>query len=166
MHCIIRTNMLKTRRTLIQATAALCVAAALMPARAVSAQTLSEVLRIQVNGKPVLGEADLQNRKFADPAQGMAEFKKNIVTLRRNASVQLKVEVIDVQGRATDVTANPATSYQSLAPSRLSVSTDGLVTAAPTPGAPPGISGDLAVLVVHEQRGQEAWNKMFFNIVP
>lgn len=167
MHCTKKTNMLNTKRTFLQGVIALSATiAALAPAEGFAQQPLQEALRIQVNGKVVQGEADLQNRKFSDPAAGMAEFKKNIVTLRRNASTQLKVETIDAQGRTSDVTAQAATMYQSLAPSRLSVSADGLVIAAPSAGAPLGISGDLAVLVVFQSGGQEAWNKIFFNIVP
>lgn len=166
MHCTTKTNMLNTKRTFLQGLIAISATIAALAPASGFADTLGEALRIHVNGKVVLGEADLQNRQFADPAAGMAAFKKNIVTLRRNESTRLKVETVDAQGRTSDVTAQAATTYQSLAPSRLSVSADGVVTAAPTPGAPLGISGDLAVLVVFANGGQEAWNKVFFNIVP
>lgn len=127
---------------------------------------IHEVLRMRVNSKPVLGEADLQGRKFADDAAAMAEFKKNIVPMRQNASVQLTVEAVETRGRAVNVTTHPATVYQSLAPSRLSVSQDGLVTAAPTADAPTAFGGDLAVLVVYENKSQQGWNKVFFSIQP
>lgn len=144
---------------------------ALFPAVALAGQeetagAINEALRIRVNGKTVLGEADLQQKKFADEAAAMAEFRKNIVSVQRNASVQLAVETIDARGRSSNVTANPATTYQSLAPSRLTVSAGGLVTAAPAPDAPMGLGGDLAVLVLFENQGQQAWNKVFFNILP
>jgi hypothetical protein len=127
---------------------------------------INEALRIRINGKQILGEADLQNRKFTDTNAAMAEFRKNIVLIQRHASVQLMVEAIDTRGRATNVTAHQATRYQSLAPARLSVSSEGLVTAAPSPDAPAGLSGDLAVLVVFDHRAQQGWNKVFFNIAP
>lgn len=153
-------------RRVIGALVAGFASSAILIGDANAAEAINEVLRIQVEGKHVLGEADLEARKFADSAAAMAAFKKNIVSIRRNASVQLTVEAINAQGHATVVTSNPATSYQSLSPSRLSVSADGVVTAAPAAGAPFGISGDLAVLVVFERGGQQAWNKVFFNIMP
>lgn len=130
------------------------------------AGAINETLRIRINGKAVLGEADLQNRKFADANAAMAEFRKNIVTLQRHASVQLMVEAVDVRGRASNVTTHPATTYQSLSPARLSVSSDGQVTASPGPDAPAVLSGDLAVLIVFDHQAQQGWNKIFFNIVP
>lgn len=145
---------------------AACALSAIFVGSANAAETINEVLRIQVEGKHVLGEADLEARKFSDSAAAMAAFKKNIVSIRRDASVRLTVEAINAQGQATVVTNNPATNYQSLSPSRLSVSAEGVVTASPAAGAPYGISGDLAVLIVFERGGQQAWNKVFFNIVP
>lgn len=131
-----------------------------------AAEAINEALRIRVDGKHVLGEADLQARKFADSAAAMAEFKKNIVSIRRNATVRLSVETINAQGQATVVTNNVATSYQSLSPSRLSVSADGLVTAAPSVEWQSGVGGDVAVLVVFDRGAQQAWNKVFFNVIP
>lgn len=129
-------------------------------------EAINEALRIQVEGKYVLGEADLQSRNFADSASAMAAFKKNIVSIRRNATVKLTVETINPQGQVAVVTNNPATSYYSLSPSRLSVSTDGVVSAAPSVDAQAGSSGDVAVLVVFERGAQQAWNKVFFNVIP
>lgn len=156
-------------RIFLPALFALLIASALSQAAAAQegpAGTIHEALRIRVNGKAVLGEADLQNMNFSDSAAAMAAFRKNIVTLQREASVQLTVEAIDAQGRATNVTTNPAITYQSLAPARLSVSPAGVVTAAPSPDARQGIGGDLAIEVVFERESQQAWNKIFFNIVP
>lgn len=135
-------------------------------AHAGTADTVSEALRVRVEGKPVLGEADLQEKKFGSTADAMAEFRKNITPLRRNDSVQLTVETVMPNGRTMDVTNHPATTYQVLSPARLSVSPDGRVTAAPSPGAPAGFSGDVAVLILHVHGGQQAWNKVFFDIVP
>lgn len=133
---------------------------------ATSAETINEALRIRVDGRHVLGEADLQARKFTETASAMAEFRKNIVSIHRNASVRLTVETINSHGHATVVTTNAATSYHSLSPSRLSVSADGTVTAAPSVDSQSGSSGDVAVLVVFEKGAQQAWNKVFFNVVP
>lgn len=127
---------------------------------------IHEALRVRVNSKPVLGEADLQGRRFPDDAAAMAEFRKNIVPIRQNASVQLSVEAVEMRGRAVNVTTHPSTVYQSLAPSRLSVSHDGLVTTAPTADARAAVGGDLAVLVVYENKSQQGWNKIFFSIQP
>ncbi|HEY0845872.1 MAG TPA: hypothetical protein VGE12_10930 [Noviherbaspirillum sp.] len=127
-------------------------------------EPVSEALHVRAGGRSVLGEADLQHRKFIDDAAAMAEFRKNIITLPRNGQVQLTVEAIDVRGRAVNVTTHPATTYQSLAPFRLSVSRDGRVTAAPSPDSPAGLGGDLAVLIIFDNERQQAWNKVFFNI--
>lgn len=128
--------------------------------------TANVVLRVRVQGKVVLGEADLQQRTFGSEAAAMAEFRRNVVPIQHHASVQLGAEVRDARGRITDVTRHGATTYQSLAPSRLSVSSTGLVTAAPSADAPPALGGDLAVLVIHDHPRRPAWNKVFFNIVP
>lgn len=126
----------------------------------------SEVLQIRVEGKRVLGEANLERMQFTDTAAGMEEFKRNVITVKRKASIQLTVEAVDARGRITDVTRHRATSYQSLAPSRLSVTATGLVTAAPSSDAQSGLSGDVAVLVIHDDPKRSAWNKVFFNIAP
>lgn len=128
--------------------------------------TSNEVLRMRVQGKVVLGEADLQQRKFVSEAAAMAEFRRNVVPIQHHASLQLGVEVSDARGRSIDVARHGATRYQSLAPSRLSVSSTGLVTAAPSADAPPALGGDLAVLVIHDHSRRPAWNKVFFQIVP
>lgn len=125
-----------------------------------------EALRVRVQAKRVLGEADLAQMKFADAAAGMEQFKRNLIVIRRNASVQLTVEAIDTSGRVIDVTRHRATSYQSLAPSQLSVSSTGFVTAAPSEDAQPTLSGDVAVAVIYDDPRQPAWNKLFFNIIP
>lgn len=133
---------------------------------AAAPDTVSEALRVRIDGKPVLGEADLQEKRFGSTADAMAEFRKNVVPLRRNSSVQLAVEVVRQNGRTMDVTTHPATTYQALSPARLSVSADGRVTAAPSPDAPAGLSGDVAVLILYEHGTQQAWNKVFFDIIP
>ncbi|WP_460841373.1 hypothetical protein [Noviherbaspirillum agri] len=130
------------------------------------AELLKEVLQIRVDGKPILGEADLQGRDFPNADAAMAAFRKNIVPIRRNSTIQLTVASVDAQGHAVDVTNDGATSYHSLAPSRLSVSSDGMVTAAAPADAQWGGSGDVAVLVVHETQVALAWNKVFFNVLP
>lgn len=132
---------------------------------ALSYSAVSRKLTI-VCGLGVLGEADLQQKTFADAAVGMAEFKRNIIPIRHLASLQLTVEVINARGHSIDVTRHRATTYQALAPSRLSVSATGLVTAAPSADMPPAFGGDLAVLVIHDHPTQPAWNKLFFSIVP
>lgn len=161
--------MMRMNRIFLPALFALLIASILPQAVAADdgpAGTIQEALRIRINGKAVLGEADLQRMNFPDSAAAMAAFRKNIASLQREASVQLTVEAIDAQGRATNVTAHPATTYQSLAPGRLSVSPAGLVTAAPSPDAPQGIGGDLAIEVAFERGAQQAWNKIFFSIAP
>lgn len=148
---------------------ALCILAAPL-ARAqpddAGTTTANEILRVRVQGKVVLGEADLQQRKFASEAAAMAAFRRNVVPIQQHASLQLEAEVSDARGRSIDVTKHRATTYQSLAPSRLSVSSTGLVTAAPSADAPPALGGDLAVLVIHDHSRRPAWNKVFFQIVP
>lgn len=145
---------------------AACASSLAFTAYVNAAETINEALRIRVDGKHVLGEADLQARKFANSDAAMAEFKKNIVSIRRNATVRLTVETINSQGQATVVTNKVATSYHSLSPSRLSVSNEGVVTAAPSVDWQSGGGGDVAVLVVFERGAQQAWNKIFFNVIP
>lgn len=142
-----------------------CIAGAVHAEPARATEPVSEALRVRAGDRIVLGEADLQHRKFADDAAAMTEFRKNIITLPRNGQVQLTVEAIDTRGRAVNVTTHPATTYQSLAPYRLSVSRNGLVTAAPSPDSPAGLGGDLAVLIIFDDERQQAWNKVFFNVV-
>lgn len=131
-----------------------------------TAERIADVLRIHVGGKRILGEADLMHMKFANESAGMAEFKRNIVPIQRQASVQLVVQVVGRNGQVIDVTKDDKTTYQSLAPSYLSVSSEGVVTAAPTPGAPLMVGGDLAILVNYEGENQSAWNKVFMTVIP
>lgn len=156
----------KSGRRLLLAFIAACAPHLLCPPVAHAGETIHDVLRIHVDGRHVLGEADLQAKKFTDSSVAMAEFRKNIVSIRRDAAVRLTVETIDSHGHATVVTRNAATRYYSLSPSQLSVSPDGVVTAAPSADAQSGGSGDVAVLVVFEKGAQEAWNKVFFNVIP
>lgn len=153
------------RRLLLNLIAA-CAPQLLLAHAATAAETINEALRIHVEGRRVLGEADLQAASFTDNAAAMAEFRKNIVAIHRNASVRLTVETIGAQGKATVVTQHPATRYHSLSPSHLSVTDNGVVTAAPSPDSPSGSSGDVAVLVLFEKGAQQAWNKVFFNVAP
>lgn len=162
---IMKRNQKFMRRALF-AFIAVCASSLVCTGYANAAEVINDALRIYVDGKRILGEADLQARKFADSAAAMAAFKKNIVSIRRNATVRLTVETINAQGQATAVTNNPATSYHSLSPSSLSVSSDGVVTAAPSIGSQSGGSGDIAVLVVFERGTEQAWNKVFFNLIP
>lgn len=156
---------LKSRHRLLLTLIAAC-APHLLSAPVAAAETVNEALRIHVEGRHVLGEADLQAKKFSDSASAMAEFRKNIVSIHRDASVRLTVEIISPHGRATVVTDNAATTFHSLSPSRLSVSADGVVTASPATDAPLGGSGDVAVLIVFDRGAQQAWNKVFFNVIP
>jgi hypothetical protein len=125
----------------------------------------ADALRVYVDGKRILGEADLMNKKFANDAESMATFKRNIISIRRNASVALLVEKVNRNGQVIDVTKDARTRYQSLAPFRLSVSSDGIITAAPTPEAPFMLGGDLAILIQYEGQGA-AWNKVFVAVAP
>lgn len=157
---------LKSSRRLLVTFIAACAPHLLGASAASAAEPVNEALRIHVEGRHVLGEADLQARKYSDTASAMAEFRKNIVSIHRDASVRLTVETISPQGRATVVTDNAATTFHSLSPSRLSVSVDGVVTASPATDAPLGGSGDVAVLIVFEKGAQQAWNKVFFKVIP
>lgn len=156
----------KAAFTLTKHISALVVVAVCSSNTAMANEQVSEILRVRVQNRIVLGEADLQNRRFADNEAAMAEFRRNVVSLPRNTSVQLTVELLERGGRYVDVTSHAATEYQSLSPAKLSVSSEGLVTAAPQSESLTGAGGDVAIVVVHDKPAQSAWNKIFFRVLP
>ncbi|OWW20308.1 hypothetical protein [Noviherbaspirillum denitrificans] len=156
----------KTAFSLAKHARALVAVAVCSLQAAMAGEQASEILRVRVQNRIVLGEAELQNRRFADNEAAMAEFRRNVVTLPRNSSVQLTVELLERGGRYVDVTSHAATEYQSLSPAKLSVSSDGRVTAAPQSESLMGAGGDVAIVVVHDKPAQSAWNKIFFRVLP
>lgn len=139
-----------------------------MPACGAERQPADAALRIRIGGRVVFGEADLRRMTFSSDAAAVAAFRGNVVPLKRGEAVQLQVEVVDAHGGVTEVTKSTSVEYQSLAPWKLTVSREGMVTM--TPGEAlsplnPGRSevGDTAVLIGYANGESAAWNKIFFS---
>ncbi|WP_194725292.1 hypothetical protein [Noviherbaspirillum malthae] len=125
-------------------------------------------LRVRVNNNMVLGEADLHRMTFKSDAAAMAAFRKNVIQIGQGGSVQLQVEIVEAQGKATDVTRSAKTKYASLSPWKLKVNPEGLVTIAPSEpylsGQAGTMAGDTAVFISYETDTSAIWNKVFFSI--
>ena len=121
-------------------------------------------LWIQANGRSILGEADLQNMRFPDQAIAQAVFEQNVIKIKQDEKVQLKVEIIEPDGDILDVTNDAAIAYQALSPWTLTVSDSGLVAPATDAGMRVGI-GDASVLIAFDTPAMAGWNKVFFKVV-
>lgn len=135
----------------------------LAPALSIQAQNPAEsdvALRVLIGNRIVHGEADLSRMKFSSDASALAAFRKNIIPLKPGESVQLRVELLDARGRATDVTRSEAVHYESLSPWKLAVTPNGVVNMLPSETSP-SEAGDTAVVISHDTSG--AWNKIFFS---
>lgn len=121
--------------------------------------TPNSTLRITIEGKRVLGEADLQRMKFASFEVGQRTFEKNVVRIRPKETVQLKIELIQGRNVAKDVTQDVSTAYESLSPWKLSVSPSGLVSRL-AEGLQSN-AGDTSIFITYNTPTSQGWNKVF-----
>lgn len=116
-------------------------------------------LRVSVNGQTVIGTRELEKMRLSDDAVARA-IEQNAIPMARGTSVQLKVEVIEPNGIANDVTASPATIYSVVSTKSLAVTGQGLATA--LPGDQPSELGDLFVFYNTPQKS--GFNRILFRI--
>ena len=119
----------------------------------------NSTLRITIEGKRVLGEADLQSMKFANVEVGQRTFEKNVVRIGPKEAVQLKVELIQGRNAAKDITQDVSTAYESLSPWKLSVSPSGLVSRLDEGWQ--SKAGDTSIYITYNTPTSQGWNKVF-----
>ncbi len=121
--------------------------------------TPNSTLRITIEGKRILGEADLHSMKFSNFEVGQKIFEKNIVRIGPKETIQLKIELIQGRNVAKDITQDVSTTYESLSPWKLSVSPSGLVSSLDE-----GLqskAGDTSIFITYNTPTSQGWNKVF-----